>query len=396
MKIMYVANGNGLSDKVGGSLIRTINIAKRLKEKGWEVHLLTTIGGCKACRRKGLTGVNYHIIPTSLWKKEETSIFDRFLSYIVSTLASIFIIPRLPEVDVIYTDSDYFCDTIPATFYKLKYKSKWIAMTHHRISVIKNGFKSFVITLISSKMQGFSYNLFKKYADKILILKTEMGRIIKKLLTSKGASPLKFEYVLNGVDVKFIESVPARQKIYDGCFLGGLRPNKGLYEIVSIWKNVCRTKERAILILIGHIDPIYLKELKRQISKNKLERNVKIFGFVSDERKKVEYLKSSRVFIFPSYEEGFGIAVLEAMACGLPVVAWDLPVYHEVFPKGMVKVPVGDVKKFAEEVLRLLNDPELYVEMRNDAIETASKYDWDKIVEKELELFKKLTGADHE
>lgn len=396
MKIIYIANGNGLSDKVGGSLIRTINIAKRLEEKGCEIHFLTTIGGYKACKREGLTSVNYHILPASLWKKEETSMFDRFLSYIISTLASIFIIPRLPKVNVVYTDSDNFCDTIPAILYKLKHKAKWIAMTHHRIIVIKKDFKIFIITFISLKMQDFSYNLFKKYADKILILKTETGRMLKKILTSKGISPLKFEYTLNGVDMKFIESIPARQKIYDGCFLGGLRPNKGLYEIIPIWKNVCEMKKNAILILIGHIDPIYLKELKRQISKNKLERNIKIHGFVSDEKKKVEYLKSSKVFIFPSLEEGFGIAALEAMACGLPVVAWDLPVYREVFPKGMVKVPIGDVKKFADEVLRLLNDPELYEKMSNEAIETASKYDWDKIAEKELELFKKFTGADHE
>jgi glycosyltransferase involved in cell wall biosynthesis len=389
MKIMYIANGNGLSDKVGGSLIRTINMAKRLKEKGCEVYFLTTIGGYKACKRKGLTGVNYHILPASLWKKEETNMFDRFLSYIISTLASIFVIFRLPKVDIVYSDSDYFCDTIPAVLYKLRYKSKWIAITHHRISIIKNDFKSFVITLISSEMQTFSYNLFKKYADKILILKTGTGRMIKRLLTSKGISSSKFEYVLNGVDMRLIKSVPEKQKIYDGCFLGGLRPNKGLYEIVPIWRNVCEIKKDAKLILIGHIDPIYLKELKKNISENKLEQNIKILGFVDSERKKIEYLKSSKVFIFPSLEEGFGIAALEAMACGLPVVAWNLPVYREVFPKGMVRVPIGDIKKFADEVLRLLNDPELYEKMRSEATEMASKYDWNEIAKKELEFIKR-------
>lgn len=120
MKILYITNGNGLSDKIGGSLICTIDIAKRFQERNHKVHFLTTIGGYKACKREGLTGVNY---------------FDRFLSYIISTLASIFIIPRLPHVNMIYTDSDYLCGIISALLYKLKLKFmvRWVASVYHLI-----------------------------------------------------------------------------------------------------------------------------------------------------------------------------------------------------------------------------------------------------------------------
>jgi len=390
MKIMYIVNGNGLSDRIGGSLVRTINIAKRLRERGCEIYFLTTSGGYKACIREGLTGIKYYLLPASLWKREETSLFDRFLSYIISTLAFIFIVFKLPKVDVIYTDSDYPCDTIPATLYKLRYKAKWVAMTHHKFSVIKRDFKSLVITFISSKMQELSYYLFKKYADKILILRTPTGRFVERILTSRGISPSKFEYVLNGIDVKLIESIQSKHKIFDGCFLGGLRPNKGLHEIVPIWKNVCKIKKDATLIIIGHIDEVYLKELNKEISKNGLEHNIRILGFIGNEEKKIKYLKSSKVFVFPSYEEGFGIAVLEAMACGLPVVAWDLPVYRVVFPKGIVRVPLGDVERFANEVLRLLSDPELYEKTKYEALQVALRYNWDEIAKRELKLLEDL------
>lgn len=71
------------------------------------------------------------------------------------------------------------------------------------------------------------------------------------------------------------------------------------------------------------------------------------------------FFRESKVFIHPSHEEGFGVAPLEAQACGLPVVAWNLPVYQEVFPKGMIKVEMGDIKRFADKVLDLLNNKKL-------------------------------------
>lgn len=57
MKIMYITNGNGLSDKIGGSLTRTINVAKRLQKKGHAIHFLTTIGGFRACKREKLNAL---------------------------------------------------------------------------------------------------------------------------------------------------------------------------------------------------------------------------------------------------------------------------------------------------------------------------------------------------
>jgi|Deesub1362B_J571_1020462.scaffolds.fasta_scaffold00505_8 glycosyltransferase involved in cell wall biosynthesis len=385
LKILYIVNGNGLSDKLGGSLRRTIEIAKKFKEKGIETYILTTMGGFKACKKFGMNA-NYYILPSHIWKNKEDTIFDRIISYLISTLFSFIFIPKLPKVDVVYTDSDYFCDIIPALLYKIKYKNtKWIAMIHHKISVKKNTPFSFVTTCLSSILQKLDWLIIKKFADNVFLLKTDMGKKIAKELNV----PEKISFVLNGVDLNIIGSIKVKDKTYDACFLGGLRPNKGLYDIVPIWREVCKYKSDAKLIIIGHIDPVYKRYLEKEIKKYNLEKNIISIGFVKEDDK-IKYMKRSRVFIFPSHEEGFGMAILEAMACELPVVAFDLPTYDDIFKKGLIKISNKDIIIFANIIIELLKNENKRIMLAKDAKKFVREYDWYKIAEREKRIIKML------
>ena len=84
------------------------------------------------------------------------------------------------------------------------------------------------------------------------------------------------------------------------------------------------------------------------------------------------------------------MAVLEAMAVGLPVVAWDLPVYREVFPIGLVRVPVGDRRGFVEAVLSLLGDERLAMSIVVEASNLPATYDWHLVAARERQLIQEL------
>ena len=101
-------------------------------------------------------------------------------------------------------------------------------------------------------------------------------------------------------------------------------------------------------------------------------------------------MKSAKIYLCPSFYESWGIVNLEAMACGLPVVAWDLPVYREIFKKGMVRVPLGDHETFATMVVALLDDEGKRAEMGREAISLAQKYDWEQVAAKEWSLLDKI------
>ena len=115
-----------------------------------------------------------------------------------------------------------------------------------------------------------------------------------------------------------------------------------------------------------------------------------LFGPVADV--KTEYLSSS-VFVLPSRFEGFGLVIIEAMACGVPVIAFDC----ENGPRSIIAdgetgflIPAFDINLLAEKVMLLMNDHELRYRMGKNAQKAASQYDIERICHQWKRLFEEL------
>ena len=115
-----------------------------------------------------------------------------------------------------------------------------------------------------------------------------------------------------------------------------------------------------------------------------------LFGPVADV--KTEYLSSS-VFVLPSRFEGFGLVIIEAMACGVPVIAFDC----ENGPRSIIAdgetgflIPAFDINLLAEKVMLLMNDHELRYRMGKNAQKAASQYDIERIGHQWKRLFEEL------
>ncbi|MGI5870147.1 MAG: glycosyltransferase [Kiritimatiellia bacterium] len=90
-------------------------------------------------------------------------------------------------------------------------------------------------------------------------------------------------------------------------------------------------------------------------------------------------LKEGRILFAPSHEEGWGMAVCEAMAAGLPVAAYDLPVYRRIYGNAFSAVPCFDFAAFAKAIAGLLDSPGTFERYREAGRSTAAQYDWDAI-----------------
>lgn len=105
--------------------------------------------------------------------------------------------------------------------------------------------------------------------------------------------------------------------------------------------------------------------------------------------------------LFPSYMEGWGLVPQEGLACGVPVIVYDLPVYKEnIDPCGAVfTVRAGDRAALALEAVKLLTD-EAYVEYAGEAREYVKKFDWAGIADREFDLLaaaaRKVVSAAHD
>lgn len=99
-------------------------------------------------------------------------------------------------------------------------------------------------------------------------------------------------------------------------------------------------------------------------------------GFVADERL-VELYAGAACFLFPSLGEGFGLPLLEAMACGAPVVMSDRPALGEVAGEAVLQAPAMDVEALAAHVIAVLEDRELAVRLRAEGLARAGAYTWE-------------------
>jgi glycosyltransferase involved in cell wall biosynthesis len=115
--------------------------------------------------------------------------------------------------------------------------------------------------------------------------------------------------------------------------------------------------------------------------------SVSCTGFVSDARK-VELLQQMWVMATTSSKEGWGLTVLEANACGTPVVASDVPGLRDAVRDGETGTlyPYGDVPALAARIVKLLRDVELRTRLGENAIAWAKTFDWDVAADRALEV----------
>ena len=99
-------------------------------------------------------------------------------------------------------------------------------------------------------------------------------------------------------------------------------------------------------------------------------------------------MKQADIFLFLDHEAGWGLAVAEAMACGLPVVGYDNGVLGSVYKNGYLVAPIGDHKRFSNQVIKLLSNKSFRQEMASKARLEAQKHDWEKTSKKFNQLLK--------
>jgi glycosyltransferase involved in cell wall biosynthesis len=176
-------------------------------------------------------------------------------------------------------------------------------------------------------------------------------------------------------------------------FAGSIGERKGVFDILQAIPAVLKERSNSTFVFCGPGDSNEELELFRNTIKDKkIDQYVKYIGVISGQEK-VDWFISSDVFILPSYAENLPLAMLEAMAAGLPVIVSDVGAIPEVVvngENGYILKP-GDIKGIAQAILRLAEDKSIRVEMgrRNLAL-VKSKYDISIVADSIDNLYLKL------
>jgi len=317
--------------------------------------------------------------------------FAVFVNYLLRIIKSTKIIAKLPSKDIIYSSTNVFPDIIPGFFAKLLDKNiRWLARVHHLSLSPRKRPGNWLINSGSYLLQQISIFALKKRADLVAALNPNLA----KILSEHGFQKDKLLVVTAGIDIKKWQAPQSQNlssKMFDAVFLGRMHPSKGIFDLVPIWEIVCQMLPQAKLVIIGQTAPPFLKQLKDQIKKANIDPNIEILGPLPLNLVR-QYLSTSKIFLFTDHEAGFGLAGLEAMALGLPVIGYDIGILGEVFKKGFVKIKPFDTESFAKSVANLLLDNEQRSRLSLEAIIETKRHDWRKITYKFERLLFDLKG----
>ena len=365
MKIHIFINcywGNGMS---GGDR-RTIEMLRRWSNTAqYEFIVYTTHSFADLLRREGID--RYKIVYTDSDGAIESGLIKSYFNRTVNGLK--LLKDSVKSGDVLYSSTDILPDVIPTAYVK-RYskegrKCKWIITTYHIFEKFYKRPGNIIRNFLSCYQQKYAIRLGKKYAD--LYLTT--SPIVRNEFARKHFDMTKVRISTCAVDINGIDAANEDVKEYDACFLARLNYSKGVFELPEIWMKVVEKYPNARLAIMGKGSDDFIKELNNKIIENHVENNIDLLGYVSSTYG-WSIIKRAKCFLFTSHEEGWGMAVAEALTAGTPVVAYDLPVFEKLFPQGTVLCEFKNTDMMAENVCKLLEN-ERY---RDNMSETGSKY----------------------
>jgi phosphatidylinositol alpha-mannosyltransferase len=238
------------------------------------------------------------------------------------------------------------------------------------------------------------------------IFRRWVTRLHGKIAVSKPALeyvsrhlPGEYCIIPNGIDTDhFCLDGSGREEFADGkiniLFVGRLERRKGLAYLLNACANIKRSFPNFRLIVVGPGTVLRLR-YEKLVEDMNLSDNVVFTGFVSS-AELPSYYSSADIFCAPATGgESFGIVLLEAMACGKPVVATNIQGYASVLANGDegLLVPPRDEESLADALLSLLHNKPLRLSMGNKGLVKAEKYSWQNITRQVVNYYKVLLGS---
>jgi glycosyltransferase involved in cell wall biosynthesis len=230
--------------------------------------------------------------------------------------------------------------------------------------------------------------------DKIIAVSRSTKRDIINIL---GVNEDKIEVIYEGVDNIFkpindrvkVLKIKDRYSLPDKfiLFVGSIEPRKNILSLIKSF-SLIRSKIEHKLVVVGSKGWGY-KNIFDAIDSLNLRKSVMFTGYVPEYDLPYIY-NASDLFVFPSFYEGFGLPVLEAMACGIPVIASNRSSIPEIIGDSGIVIDPDNIHELKDAMLNLLNNDELKKRLIDKGIKRASMFSWEKTAYNTLDLYKSV------
>jgi len=392
MDFVFLAVGVTSPKGFSGGFKPVVEVGKRLVSRGHGLTILTSGAGETVFRNMGLNADFWIIDPR---QEAAGGLIKESFTMVVRMIKAGLLLrrKRFHGETVIFAFSDLLWEVCPLLFVKGASVIR-VSSLHMTYPQPFKGYKGAFTDRLQapSLRESLAYvqhrlSLFcMRRASDLVFAQSNIWRY----LLDKGISAEQIVPFSPGIELDFVDTVSPSAGRYDACWIGRYHPMKGCEDLLGVWAAVSQARKEARLAMMGNA----VAKLRPLVKERHLERNIELLGPVDDETK-FAVMKGSKVFLLPSYYESWSHVAMEAMACGLPVIAYDLPVYRDIYTKGMVTVPIGDEAALAREATELLEDEEKRGKLSVEARETAARYErgWDEAVEGLLARLKQVRSG---
>ena len=172
-------------------------------------------------------------------------------------------------------------------------------------------------------------------------------------------------------------------------FVGTIEPRKNISGLVKAFEKL--KKEQKIehkLIIVGMKGWMY-NEILDQIAASEFSGDIILKDYISNENLRSWYNQAT-AFIFPSFYEGFGFPIVEAFACGVPVVTSNTSSCGEIAGDAAILIDPCNPDEIAEAILNIINEKNTAEELRSKGLKKARLFSWDKCAGQVLNIFNKV------
>ncbi len=359
MKILHVIN----SLATGGAEKLLLESCTVYQQKGIEVHVLL------------LNGVSHPFLE-QLKENQSCTIHSLGNGSVYNPVLLIKIIPFLKKFDSVHVH------LFPSLY--------WVALAH-AISFSKT---KLVYTEHSTTNNRRGNPIFKVLDRWMYSRYSSIVAITPKVLENlkahlKFKDENRFEVIQNGLNLSqiksaqpylktdFFEDVNAKIIIQVARFF---EPK----DHATLIKSLSFLPENYKLLLVG--DGVLKPNSEALVSQLELEKRVRFLGVRTDV---LSLLKTADVIVLSSKYEGLSLSCIEGMASGKPFVASDVPGLQEVVKDAGILFPLGDEKKLANEIRKLIEDESYYNKIVAQCISKSNEYDIEKMIDQYLNLYTK-------
>ncbi|MAG38644.1 hypothetical protein CMO90_00995 [Candidatus Woesearchaeota archaeon] len=362
---------------VGGGEARNYLLAKELISRGHEVHFF----GAKLWKGKNVInyeGIILHGVYRSkkLYKSGRRS-YNEPLVFALKLLKHLF----RENFDIVDCTAFPFFHVFTCKLYSI-FKRKPLILTWHEVWndywTYYIGFKGYFAKIIERMVSNLSNN-------HIVVSERTKKRL---LMINRKA---KINVVPNALKLELIDSAKPIKEKFDLIYCGRLLPHKNVDLIIKTVRLLTEEFPNIKCLIIGKGPE--KKKLIFLAKKIGVEKNIVFKNFLATEKEVYSHMKSSKIFVFPSILEGFGIVVIEAMACGLPIIGishkWNAS--EDVINENKAGFIVNlSAEEIAKKIVYLLRRKVTYNKFVGNNVLKAQKYNIDTIVRKIEKIYEKL------